>query len=202
MHTDIITEYLNYSEKIGNRQKLYKTVVEEFGIKSAIYPGSFIDIAPSMFVPKVTYIDNFKGAVKFFKHMDIIRNFIEENKEYKEKCEIDFFNQDYNLPLSIENADLIISQFGGFISKATKYLLKNNGILLCNDSHGDATLARFDTDFKLIGVIDNNFKIQSDSLESYFILHGEKKVDLKMLIKSMKGPRYKLSANNYLFRKV
>jgi hypothetical protein len=36
---------------------------------------------------------------------------------------------------------------------ATKQFLKLGGIILCNGSHGDATLARFDEDFKFIGIV-------------------------------------------------
>jgi hypothetical protein len=32
------------------------------------------------------------------------------------------------------------------VAQATKQFLKVGGILLCNDSHGDATLVRFDED--------------------------------------------------------
>ncbi len=42
---------------------------------------------------------------------------------------------------TIEPVDLIISQYAGFVGQETKRYLKEGGILLCNDSHGDATLA-------------------------------------------------------------
>ncbi len=58
-------EYLSYMTKIGDRKSLYESVVKQFSIKSAIYPGCHIDITPSIVIPNVTYIDNFKGAIKF-----------------------------------------------------------------------------------------------------------------------------------------
>lgn len=76
-----------------------------------------------MVIPKVTYIDNFKGAIKFFKHIDTIKEYIEQHKEYKDSCEIDFIGQDYTQPLKIEQVDLIISQYAGFVGQETKNIL-------------------------------------------------------------------------------
>lgn len=202
MGKNIIETYQDYVNKIGNRKSLYKVVVKEYGINTAIYPGSHIDIAPSIVIPKVTYIDNFKGAISFFKHMDTIKEYIEQNKEYEDECEIDFMGQDYTQPLKIEEVDLIISQYAGFVGQATKQALKVGGILLCNDSHGDATLARFDEDLELIGIMGNENKIQNKNLEEYFILPMGKTIDLEIVRKKMKGLKYKLVAENYIFRKI
>ncbi len=156
MDKKVINEYQYYINKIGNRKELYRIVADEYDIKIAIYPGSHIDIAPSMVIPKVIYIDNFKGAIKFFKHLDSIKEYIEKNKEYSAPAEIKFLGQDYNQPLDIEKVDLIISQYAGFVGQAAKDSLKIGGILLCNDSHGDASLAKDDEDYKLIAVIEND----------------------------------------------
>lgn len=153
-------------------------------------------------IPKVTYIDNFKGAINSFKHIDIIKEYIEQKKEYEDECEIDFIGQDYTQSLRVEKVDLIISQYAGFVGQETKQVLKVGGILLCNDSHGDATLARFDEDFELIGIIDNKNKIQSKNLEDYFILPKGKTIDLKIVKEKMKGLKYKIVAQNYLFLKI
>lgn len=66
MDREIIEIYKAYAKSIGKRQTLYTIVVDEYAIKTAIYPGSHLDIAPSMVIPKVTYIDNFKGSINFF----------------------------------------------------------------------------------------------------------------------------------------
>ena len=198
----MIEEYKEYANKIGNRTDLYKAVVMKHDIHTAIYPGSHIDIAPSFIIPEVTYIDNFKGAIKFFKHMDLIEEYIEKNKKYPDIHKINFLGQDYTLPLDIEPVDLIISQYAGFVGQATKHYLKMNGILLCNDSHGDATLARFDESFEFIGIIDEKNRIQRNELERYFILPKQKTVDLQAVKETMKGPKYTLPAENYVFRKI
>lgn len=198
----VINEYKEYVSKIGNRKALYKKVAKKFGIKSALYPGSHIDIAPSLVIPKVIYVDNFKGAINFFKNIEEIKRFIEANKEYKELCEVIFLGQDYTKEMNIEPVDLIISQYAGFVGQATKKYLKTGGILLCNDSHGDATLSRFDNDFEFIGVIGKNNRIINTQLDDYFVLSRNRAVDLAKIKEKMKGPKYKLTAENYLFRKI
>lgn len=188
--------------KIGNRRELYKKVIEAYDIKSVLYPGSHIDIEPSFIVPKVTYVDNFKGTISFFKHIDVIKNYIENNKHYEEPCALVFKDKDYRKPLDVEPVDLIISQYAGFVGQATKEYLKTDGILLCNDSHGDATLARFDNDYKLIAVVDKSNQIIDSGLDKYFTLSKERTVNLDKVRKEMKGPKYNFKAENYLFRKL
>jgi len=202
MNNEIIEAYIDYINKIGDRKELYKVVARNYFIQTAIYPGSHIDITPSLVIPKVTYIDNFKGAIKFFKNMEIIEKYIEQNKDYPDLCKIEFIGQDYTQPLEIKPVDLIISQYAGFVGKETKKYLKIGGILLCNDSHGDATLAKFDDDFDFLGIVDNKNKIQSNNLEAYFKLPKEKAVDIKSVKEKMKGLKYSLTAENYLFRKI
>jgi len=199
---NIIEEYHEYRDKIGNRTELYRIVAKKYGVASALYPGSHIDIAPSLVIPKVIYVDNFKGAIKFFKNMETIKEYIVENKDYEEPCDIVFMGKDYAKKLDIKPVDLIISQYAGFVGQATKKYLKTGGILLCNDSHGDATLSRFDDDFEFIGVIGKNNRIIDAKLDDYFVLPRSKSVDLVKVKEKMKGPKYKLTAENYLFRKI
>lgn len=62
---NIMNEYIEYKNKIGNRKAIYRTVVNHFDIETVLYPGSHIDIALSFIIPKVIYVDNFKGAIGF-----------------------------------------------------------------------------------------------------------------------------------------
>lgn len=199
---NIIEEYYEYRDKIGNRTELYRIVVKRYGVTSALYPESHIDIAPSLVIQKVIYVDSFKGAINFFKNIELIKEYIVQNKEYEEPCDMGFIGQDYTEELNLAPVDLIISQFAGFVGQATKKYLNTGGILLCNDSHGDATLSRFDDDFEFIGVIGKNNRIIDTKLDDYFVLPRSKNVDLVKVKEKMKGPKYKLTAENYLFRKV
>jgi hypothetical protein len=134
--------------------------------------------------------------------MEMIKKYIAENKEYEKPCDIVFMGQDYTGELDVDPVDLIISQYAGFVGQATKKYLNTGGILLCNDSHGDATLSRFDNDFEFIGVIGKNNRIIDTKLDDYFVLPRSKNIDLVKVKEKMKGPKYKLTAENYLFRKI
>lgn len=193
--------YEAYAQKIGDRKQVYETIANIFDVKRALYPGSHVDIAPSFVIPHVIYVDSFKGTIRFFKHLEKVQELIDERKEYDEPCTIEFFGQDYTQPLDIEPVDLIISQYAGFVGQATKDYLKLGGILLCNDSHGDATLARFDEAFELIGVIGSANVIVQTGLDEYFRLPKGKGVDITEVKKTMKGPRYTKQVENYVFQK-
>ena len=199
---NIIKEYLEYQDKIGRRIGLYRVVSQSFGITSALYPGSHIDISPSLVIPRVVYVDSFSGTIGFFRNIELIKAYIDANKEYVEGCDISFIGQDYSQRLMIEPVDLVISQYAGFVGQATKDYLKTGGILLCNDSHGDATISRFDDDFEFIGVIDRNSGISDANLDDYFAVPRGRGVDLRHVMETMKGPKYSLAVENYLFRKI
>ncbi len=202
MKTKTIETYQTYAKKIGDRKALYWAVTHAFDIHSALYPGCHIDIAPSLVIPTVTYVDNFTGAVTFFSDMPSIKEYIQENKEYPDACEVHFIGQDYNQAIETGQVDLLISQYAGFVGQATKAHLHVGGILLCNDSHGDATLAHFDEDYEFIGIVDKNNVIQTDDLESYFIVPKNKTASIQYVLQEMKGLQYSVVAENYLFRKI
>ena len=189
-----------YAKKTGNRLDLYRLIANKYHIKSAIYPGSHIDIHPSFVIPSVVYIDNFKGTKMFFKEMDSIATYIDKRKEYQEDVNISFLGMDYEEDLGVEPVDLIISQYAGFVGQKTKKYLKENGFLLCNDSHGDATLAYLDPMFELIGVINEKNQIQTTELDVYFTFSRPRAIDVEKVIQLMKGPKYKYQAQNYIFR--
>lgn len=197
---DAIEMYKTYVNKIGERTSLYKKVAKTLNVQRAIYPGSHIDISPSLVIPDMIYVDNFKGSIKFFKHLEDINSYINDHKHYKKQSSLAFYGQDYNRPIDIDAVDLIISQYAGFVGQATKYLLKDGGFLLANDSHGDATLAYFDDDFEFIGVVNRNNQIISTHLDKYFILPKSKKVNVDQVYHTMRGPKYTKNAPNYLFR--
>ncbi len=197
----ILNEYHDYQTKIGSRVALYRAVAHAFGVVSALYPGSHVDIAPSLVIPKVTYVDSYRGTIQFFRHLNEIQSFIEQEKEYPGTCELSFIGAAYENELKIDPVDLIISQYAGFAGQATKRYLKTGGILLSNDSHADATLAKFDEAFELIGVIDEDNQLSSTHLEGFFQLSKGREVDLANVRKTMKGPKYTRMAENYLFRK-
>lgn len=202
MQKPAIEQYQAYAEKIGNRKALYTAVAKKYHIQTALYPGSYIDIAPSLVIPDVTYVDNFKGTISFFGHMKDIADFVELNKEYETPFRMGFEAQDYTKRLFCKPVDLIISQYAGFVVQATKHLLKLGGIALCNDSHGDATLTNFDDDFAFIGIVDSKQTIHTKNLIDYLEMPKGKPLDLERVLEKMQGPKYEVVAENYLFLKI
>jgi len=205
-----IKDYEEYIKKSGDnfgyRHGLFKILNDNFNIYTATYPGSYIDITPSLFFPTTYYIDSDKNAKKFFTNEKEIMDYIEENKTYDEETILRFYPEDYKNKIDeiSDSSDLIISLFAGFISKFCKDLLKKNGVLLANNSHGDASMAYLDDDFIFFGVINyqnKKYYLKTDNLDQYFIPKKDIVVTNALLEKTNRGVGYTKPANYYLFRK-
>lgn len=100
----------------------------------------------------------------------------------------------------------MISQYAGFVGQGAKPYLKKGGLLVCNNSHGDASMADLDPDFELIAVYrrktDDKFSISEKNLKQYLIPKKGSQPTKEELIKSMKGTTYTKSPSGYIFRKV
>lgn len=198
--------YKEYMQKVGDRSQLFELLGKKFTIGSAIYPGSHIDITPSFYYRRTIYIDNFKKTEKFFAKPDLL-NYIIKNKNYEEDPIVKFYSKDYRKQIKeiVNHFDLLISLYAGIVSKYCKKYLKQGGILLVNNSHGDASMANLDSDFKLIGIINRSNKklyYNQKNLETYFIPKKEREITEEYLERTMKGIGYKKTASFYLFRKV
>lgn len=205
-----IKDYEEYIQKSGDifgyRYGLFKLLNEEFSITTASYPGSYIDITPSLFFPATYYIDTDKKAKKFFTNEKEIIDYIEDNKTYDEETTLRFYPEDYRKKFDdiVVSSDLLISLYAGFISKYCKDLLKKNGVLLANNSHGDASMAKLDDDFTFFGVINyqnKKYYIKTDNLDKYFIPKKDNTVTKELLEKTNRGVGYTKPANYYLFKK-
>ena len=136
-----------------------------------------------------------------------VKEFIENSKEYSEKTKIKFHHQDYckDIPEDQKSFDVVISQYGGFVGKAVKKYLKKEGILVCNNSHGDASMASMDPDYELIATYnrrtDEKFSISSKNLKEYMIPKKKVKVTRKSIEEAMKGIPYTKYPSGYVFRK-
>ena len=197
--------YKEYMKKVGDRHDLFELLEKEFNIESAIYPGSHIDITPSFFFHRTIYIDMFKKAEKFFAKPDLI-NYIRENKRYNEEPSVKFFFKDYRNEISeiAKDFDLLISLYAGIVSKYCKRYLRKDGLLLVNNSHADAGVAKLDRDFRFYGVIyHSNRKLyfSQKNLNTYFIPKKEREINPEILEETMKGIAYTKTANFYLFKK-
>jgi len=205
-----IKDYEDYIQKSGDnfgyRYGLFKILNDNFTMYTVSYPGSYIDITPSLFFPKTYYIDSDKKAKKFFSNKKEIIDYIEENKTYNEATTLRYYHEDYRKKFDdiTNSSDLLISLYAGFISKYCKALLKKNGVLITNNSHGDASMAKLDNDFRLIGVVNyqnKKYYLKTENLDEYFIPKRNISVTKELLEKTNRGVGYTKSANYYLFMK-
>ncbi len=203
-YPDIYKKY--FVDKGDERLGLFRLLAEKFDIKSGLYPGSFVHITPSLVIPLMVYVDMDKRCEPFFNN-DKTREFVDKNKEYEKSATYRFHKADFSGGFEEKKSsfDILISLYAGFISKFCGEYLKKGGILVANNSHGDAPLAYLDERFEFIGVVlrnGNRFRYSEEALDSYFIPKGNKMIDEKTIEKTMKGPAYSKDAYVYVFRKI
>lgn len=198
--------YKEYVERAGSRIEVFREVRREFRSKRVLYPGSYVHLTPSLIFPEVIFVDSDIRAKRFFSCREEIWDHINQFKENEEEHLFQFISGDYqsemNIPLN--SIDLLISEYAGFVSIHTKEYLRNGGILLAGDSHGDATLANSDPDFLFLGVLkecEGQYCFQKGENERYFRRYRNMAVDLDTVKNTMKGPKYSKSADYYIFQK-
>ena len=147
-----------FVDKGDERLDLFRIIFKEFDIQKGLYPGSFTHITPSLVIPEMAYVDSDKRCEKFYQSNNT-ETFVFKNKEYDASPLFRFHQADFSVKLDEEDNyfDLLISLYAGFISKYCQRYLKKGGILLANNSHGDAPLAYIDENFEFIGVINVDF---------------------------------------------
>ena len=195
-----------YSDRDNEQLELFRLLSDKYKLKKVLYPGSYVHVTASFVFPDVTYVDTDPKAKKFFASEEVIP-FIVNKKEYTKKPKVSYHPISYTEDFGGKEKayDLLISLYAGFISMPCKKYLKKNGILLVNNSHGDAGLANLDSEFKFIGVINRRgqkFIYSDKKLDSYFITKKPQEITKEFLLKQNRGLGYTKSANLYLFRKI
>jgi len=197
----------HYVENDFERIDLFRLLVERFGIQSALYPGSFAHLSPSLLIPAVTYVDTDVRCPKFFGDQTV-RKWLLEHREYAAQPKVKFIARDYVEPLdelSEQSFDLLISQWAGPISQACKQYLKVGGFLLVNDSHGDASLASLDDDFELAATVverSGKFSLNIENLCSFFVPKGKTKPTKEAVLVVNRGLAYQRKAPGYVFERI
>lgn len=207
MNSNIIDLYTEYILKTGDRFGAINIVTKKYSIEKAIYPGSYVHITPSLIIPEVLYVDTDKKAKKFFSSIDVIKQYIKINKKHSKETTIAYQGMDFNKHIECEDNyfDLMISLYAGFISQACKRYLKREGMLLANDSHGDATLAYVDEDYEFVGIVvyrNGKYIVDCTKNDRYFKMKKNKPIDMDRVYEKMAGPKYAYQTEYYLFRKI
>lgn len=195
-----------FLERQFERLDLFEIISEHFHVQRVLYPGSFVHVTPSFVFSDVVYVDNDNQAKQFFNKPEL-STFIEERKIYPQDAKVTFHFADYRISFdeAVASFDLLISQYAGFVGQECKQYLKVGGLLLANNSHGDAGMAAIDDDYELMAVFfmkNGNYHMNTKNLDTYFVPKSQLKITKEYLEKLQKCIGYKKTASVYLFQKV
>ncbi len=189
----------------GDRWRLFQAVSTAVSAQKVLYPGCYVDIAPSFVFADVTYADMDRRAAQFFGDEPEMRQIIADHGGAPH-AKVQFIHGDYHaLPLKERSFDLLISLYAGFISDACGHLLGIGGLLLVNSSHGDVALAALDPRFELSAVVvsaSGQYKIDDHALERFLIPKKSQIITRERVRQGGIGIAYTRTPYAYLFKRV
>ena len=183
------------------------TVAEAVDVATVLYPGSYVDLAPSFVWPSVTYVDIDRRATQFFGDERGVRQLLVEHDANPATHLMRYIGADYTGPLGLRDGefDLPISLYAGFVSEACTRFLRVGGTLLVNPSHGDAAMASIDRRYQLTAVVTSRsgrYSVDSRHLDTHLIPKHDVAVTKEHLHASGRGVAYTKSPFAYLFERV
>ena len=191
----------------GDRLRLFTAVGAAFPVSSVLYPGSYVDVAPSFVFDDVTYLDADRRAARFFGDQPGVDQIIAQHRQPGSPTKWRFIHADYtsDLPLSDGHFDLLVSLYAGFVSEHCTRQLRPGGYLLVNPSHGDAAMASIDTRYRLVAVVkarSGRYLVSSDQLDAYLTPKRPTTITADSLHASGRGIAYTKPAFAYLFQQA
>lgn len=195
--------WTTYRSSIGDRSALFAAIAQAYGSTRALYPGSYLDLAPSTAIATVTYVDTDRRAARFFADEARVRAELEGRTPPGFTPEVRFWHLDYTrqLPLPDADVDLLISLYAGPVWDHCHRYLAPRGLLLANTSHGDACLAALDPRLELVAAVhhrEGRYRLDDSALDGY--LRPTRPADADRIRAQGRGIRYTRSAFAYLFR--
>lgn len=202
-----LTSWAEYGRSIGDRSGLFAAIAETWSVERALYPGSYVDLSPSIAIPRVTYVDSDARAAMYFADPDRVRSELAGRARPGAATEVTFLRSDYTKPLEVadDSMDLLISLFAGPMWDHCRRYLRPGGWLLANTSHGDASLAALDPSARLVGVAhhrDGRYRVNVDRLEGYLVPKRPESADPEQIRRSGRGIAYTRSAFAYVFQAI
>lgn len=190
----------------GDRWRLFSAIAGAVAAKTVLYPGCYVDIAPSFVFGSVTYLDSDRRAAAFFADTGGVVEIIAAHNGPSEP-DIRFIHGDYtsHLDLPDEGFDLLVSLYAGFISEHCTDHLRVGGTLLVNPSHGDAAMASIDRRYELSGVVisrSGDYRVITTNLDDYLIPKNPQAITADSLHASSRGVGYTKSPFAYLFHRT
>lgn len=195
-----------YIDRKFERLNLFRQLHDRYGGERALYPGSFVHITPSFVYPTVVYVDNHRDAIPFFANPAHYA-FVAKRKHYAAETTIRFHGVNYEQGIDEpdESFDLLISLFAGFVTPNCKRYLKRGGLLLVNDSHGDASMASLDPEFQLVAIgnqTEGKYTLSDAYLDTYFVTRADTNLTPEWVRKHLRGFKFRRMADVYLFQRI
>ena len=189
----------------GDRLRLFSAVQEHIDASTALYPGSFVDVAASFSIPSVTYVDSDRRAQRFFEDPAGVDEIIERHSSDAAPRSWRFVGGDYTTEIGLADGsfDLLISLYGGFVSDHCTRYVGPAGWLLVNPSHGDAALASLDPRYRLDAVVlsrSGAYAISDRDLDRYLVPKRDIEVTAERVRETGRGIAYTKSPFAYLFQ--
>jgi hypothetical protein len=194
-------------QHVGDRRRLFDAVAAAVDAGRVLYPGSFVDLAPSFVWKSVTYVDLDRRARQFFADDDGIDTLLAEHGADPAERTVRFIHADYTELLDVEDdhVDLLISLYAGFVSEHCTRYLRPGGMLLVNPSHGDAAMASIDERYRLRGVVKSRegaYTVSTHGLDSHLVPKRDVDVTRESLHAAGRGVAYTKSPFAYLFERI
>lgn len=171
-----------------------------------LYPGSYVDLAPSFVWPSVTYVDVDRRAHHFFSDDAGVSELLADHDADPDLHTVRFVHADYtdHLDVADDSFDLLVSLYAGFVSEHCTRYVRPGGFLLVNPSHGDAALASLDVRLRLRGVVvsrSGDYRVQTSALETYLVPKRDLEVTAELVHATGRGVTYTKSPFAYLFQR-
>ena len=189
----------------GDRLRLFTAVADHVGDVSVLYPGSFVDVAPSFVFDTVTYVDSDRRAASFFADDEGVDEIIHQHRTRPGRARWNFLAADYRTDLDVAPVGLLVSLYAGLISEHCTRYLEPGGWLLVNPSHGDVAMASLDPRYSLGAVVfvrSGRYSIADTDLDTY--LEPKRPIELspELIRERGRGIAYTKSPFAYLFRRT
>lgn len=209
---DVAKFHRDYDRHPDDRIRLFDAVSGHVTADRVLYPGSYVDIAPSVFYDEVIYVDVDRRTPRFFAQVEPVAELVAAKRRAIGRPTepppiIEFHHLDYNdpLPIAERSVDLLISLYAGFISEACAAYVKPGGHLLANPSHGDVAMADLDPGYELVAVVhsrDGAYVVDDRGLDRYLIPKKGERPTAEQLHDDGRGIAYTRPAFAYLFRRA
>ena len=185
-------DWFTYQSSIGDRTPVFRLVAERWNISSVLYLGSYVDLAPSIVWPDVTYVDTDVRARKFFADEELVAQQLKGRDFAPKQPQVTFVPGDFNadLPLEPRSYDLVISLFSGpSLGPALRYA-RSGGFILVNNSHADASLAALEQRLTPAGCVvkeDDQWILLDTGIEDYFAFKQRQPPTVEKLMATGRG---------------